>query len=361
MRGSIRFGGFLVFIGSLFLFFQYAHWAPFTQEQKAELIIAGGVILLGCFALALLSRWFIFNEVIHLVALVVGAGLVSLVLHSTEPDKWEDLSFFEFAGPFHQEQELVDHGQFALVAGIPSVEVSLPQSRITVTTADRPDYEIKVTTKAHAWSEARAKELAAEWQSKYQLEKTANGLSLKATEGVRRVWHSVSIYVDIVLPQSASYKVNLTSSNGRLTVEKMNATDIVLSTSNGAIELNRVQAQTIQVTSSNGKLEGNFSVGSSLVAKTRNGAVDFEIMPTASGRYDLRSSNGRINVELKRRDIGYAVSASTNNGRIRVDLPDFVTEIKEKKQMTGRTANFGSSEFQVELSAHTSNGSLTIK
>jgi DUF4097 and DUF4098 domain-containing protein YvlB len=361
MRGSIRFGGFLVFIGSLFLFLQYAHWAPLSQEEKANLIIAGGVILLGCFVLSLLSRWFILDEVIHLGALVVGAGLISLVLHTVDPDKWEEFSFFEFAGPIHHQQEQIDHGQFALTSEAPSIEVNLPQSRVTVTTADRPDYEIKIETKAHAWSEERAKELVAEWQSKYQLEKSANGLSLKTTAETGRFWQMVSISVEIVLPQSASYKLNLASRNGRLILEKLNATNIVLSTSNGAIALNQVRAQTVQMTSSNGKLEGSFSVGASLIAKTSNGAIDFEITPISSGRYELRSSNGRVSLELKRKDIGYAVSADTSNGRIRVELPGFATEVNEKKQVTGRTTNFASAEFQVDISTHTSNGNVTIK
>jgi hypothetical protein len=77
---SVRWGELFIFIGVLVLALQYIDWKAFAPIERADLVIAGGIVLLMCFVLALWSRSLLVDELIHLVALVVGALALGLIL-----------------------------------------------------------------------------------------------------------------------------------------------------------------------------------------------------------------------------------------------------------------------------------------
>jgi hypothetical protein len=79
---SVRWGELFIFIGVLVLALQYIDWKAFAPIERADLVIAGGIVLLMCFVLALWSRSLLVDELIHLVALVVGGARLGVDTHS---------------------------------------------------------------------------------------------------------------------------------------------------------------------------------------------------------------------------------------------------------------------------------------
>ena len=356
MRGSIRFGEFLIFLGALFLLWQYAPWDTFSALTRADLIIAGGIVLLACFLLALISRWFALDELIHIVALVIGAGLISLVIHTAGWD-WGDFSFIDCnGGPFSQERDDTYTHALSASAANPNIQVQVSNGRVDVETANRPDYEVRVHTCVRGWDFDHLKEILNQTYPKPELQE--DGFSLIQAKPSRGF--GMSARVEIILPQSASYKISIDSSNGRLVLENLLATDVNLSTTNGSITLTQVTAQSVKLHSTNGSLKGQLSAAS-LSATTTNGSVHLELTPTASGRYDLRTTNGSIELDLATQEIGYAVAADNTNGRIRVNLPHFAAQGQSRNHLSGQTANFASAPVQVSLTARTTNGSIEVR
>ncbi|MBI1743292.1 DUF4097 family beta strand repeat protein [Candidatus Acetothermia bacterium] len=359
MRGSIRFGEFLIFLGALFLFWQYAPWDIFSALDRADLIIAGGIGLLICFLLALVSRWFALDELIHIVALVIGAGLISLshdVIH-TANWSWGDFSFIDCSGgPFSQERDDTYTHALSANAANPNIQVQVLNGRVDVETANRPDYEVRIHTCVRGWDFDHLKEVLDQTYPKPELRE--DGFSFIQAKPSRGF--GMSANVEIILPQSASYKVSIDSSNGRLLLENLSATDLNLSTMNGSITLTHVAAQSVKLHSTNGSLKGQLSAAS-LAATTTNGGVHLELTPTASGRYDVRTTNGGIELDLATQAIGYAVAADNTNGRIRVNLPQFTTQGQSRNHLSGQTANFAAASIQVSLTVHTTNGSIEIR
>lgn len=359
MKGSIRFGELLIFIGSLFLFGQYAHSEALSEFMRADLIIVGGVGLLVCFGIAFVSRGFVLDEIVHIVALVIGAGLISLVVHRAE---WGDFAFFDWGGPFSQSRSDTYPGSFSIDAATPKIEIKLMNGRVRIETANRSDYELRVSTRVRGWDDSHLKEMLDQYYLKPTLRDDGFSLTQATQTEVRRRGYSISNEVEITLPQSASYKIAIDSTNGRLTLENVRATELVLRTTNGSIRTENVSAESVEMSSNNGSLRGDLHVGS-IAAKTTNGSIDLKLIPMADGSYVVTTTNGSIDLELEDKDAGYSVDADATNGRVRVELPGFNFQERSSKDrhILGRTDNFLTAEFQVDIRATTTNGSVKIE
>jgi hypothetical protein len=357
-RATIRWGEFLIFLGALFLFLPYAPWGNFSPAEQADLIIYGGIGLLVCFGIAYFSRWFVLDEIVHLGALVIGAGLITLVLHMA---KWEGLELGDLGGPFSQVRENDYSQTLSPTVTRPAIEVQIRNGEVRLRTdARRTDYTVRVRTRVRGWSDARMRELLDAWHTAPQLREDGLSLVQETSAPTRWGWYSVRTDVQIVLPQSPSYRVTLRSTNGRLRVEDLSATEIVLTTTNSSIIVERVTAQSVNMRSTNGSLRGTLDVAN-FTGTTTNGSIDLTLTPTTSGRYQLRTTNGRIGLELPHPGAGYAIAADVSNGRVSVKLRNFQAAEQSRRRVRGETAHFSAAAVQVRIEASTTNGSIEIK
>lgn len=212
---------------------------------------------------------------------------------------------------------------------------------------------------------------------------TENGVSVK-TQFPSRTWGKIEINI----PKHLSH-LDIITTNGKCELVDITADSIESNTSNGKICLYNCQSKTIQAVTSNGKILASettsafadFSTSNGKIeiehckfnkldAKTSNGSIvldGIDKMDSAEGSYNLRTSNGKIVIELNdSSELGCMIDATTSLGSISVELPQlnyFVDKKSFSMQSSAqiKSANFDTVENKVFINAHTSNSSISIE
>lgn len=130
--------------------------------------------------------------------------------------------------------------------------------------------------------------------------------------------------------------------NGKVTASGFD-TSLKLYSDNGGVVVRDVSGP-LELKSDNGSIRAERISGSSVVARSDNGAVslDFSQVPDL---VDTVSDNGRVTIELPAGTSRYAVSASADNGNVSVDVPrsdDSPHTVKARSdngEVTVRSAN----------------------
>ncbi|OGO76811.1 MAG: hypothetical protein A2Y23_09050 [Clostridiales bacterium GWB2_37_7] len=216
----------------------------------------------------------------------------------------------------------------------------------------------------------------------FKVSQTDNSLSFK-TQFPSRTWGKIEIFV----PKHLS-NLKILTTNGKCELIDITVDNIESNTSNGKICLTNCQSKTIGAITSNGKIitsgttaafadlstsNGKIEIESckfdKLDAKTSNGSIILDgiyKMSSAEGNYNLRTSNGKISIELNNSETsGCMIDATTSLGSISVDLPQlnyFVDKKSFSMQSTAqiKSANFDSLSDKIIIHAHTSNSSIVV-
>lgn len=125
--------------------------------------------------------------------------------------------------------------------------------------------------------------------------------------------------VDYEITVPRGLPLRIASDNGTVTISNIDA-DVIVDTDNGRMELELI-AGTVRLASDNGNIVGHALDAETIIAETRNGRIELEVT-TAPSSVIASSRNGRIELTLPDVDGGYAVNASTDNGRITVGVVD---------------------------------------
>lgn len=119
--------------------------------------------------------------------------------------------------------------------------------------------------------------------------------------------------------------VDLSTSNGRIEMQRVTADTVVLHTSNGAITGWGVTSPSVDLRTSNGRIEVSFAEApDSVRARTSNGRIEI-LVPSGSGPYrvDASASNGRTQIDVDTsRSAELEMDLSTSNGNIFVRYAD---------------------------------------
>jgi hypothetical protein len=157
--------------------------------------------------------------------------------------------------------------------------------------------------------------------------------------------------VNLYLPTSIlDYSLDLATSNGNISLSGIpELQDVELSTSNGDIIINQLDANMIDLSTSNGKIELSDVISTTNInGKTSNGRIILDNVKgvdldfgTSNGRItadliecenlELSSSNGEVNVEVIGTNDDYKIRLATSNGDrvlndIKVDQNNFNTD-----------------------------------
>jgi DUF4097 and DUF4098 domain-containing protein YvlB len=222
---------------------------------------------------------------------------------------------------------------------------------ITINGADVTDCNLTATIVARATTEEKARMLAEE-EVEVTLKSSGNGLVVIIDRPKYMRNRSVSVSLDVTIPNKADLKLN---------------------THNGSVKITDITGQ-IDATTHNGKINAEKVTGTTELF-THNGAV---VCQDISGDTKLRSHNGRIKASYSESappvcdislishnggidltappDYSAVVEVSTHNGSIDTNLPITLIGKISKSKLKGK---IGKGEGKLYIETH--NGSIDIR
>lgn len=353
---TVRFGGFLIFVGVLVLSLQYLNWSAFTPLQRADFVIAGGLALLLCFAVAFWSRSLLVDEIVHLFALVVGAAMLGLIISGSGAVDWAN-----WAGPVRAEKTLSFDGSFAADVTEPSITLQLTNGDANVQVWDRDTYQIVVRARARGWSQNDAEKALERADLQPRLSATGIVFTVpRAPLGFSRV----EAEVDVFLPESRYAELRVETLNGSLDISTPVITDrAFLKTLNGRITVMGLMArQSAILDTLNGRISGTLMASEAQVS-TANGEIELDL-GSLDGRYRLSALNGHISLRVAPDPLsntGYSVTAKSLFGSVDVRLPEFTFSEQDHRRVEGATSNFTTAATKITIQANTTNGRIQIR
>ena len=221
---------------------------------------------------------------------------------------------------------------------------------ITIEGADVTDCNLTATIVTRAATDEEAEELSD--QIKVTLVPSGNRLTLKIDRPMRLINKSVSVSLDVDVPNQTS--LELITHNGAVRIADITG-DINATTHNGKATAENVSGTTVLKTHN-----GNVScrgVSGDADLHTHNGGVVTVYSEEAPSVCDVSivTHNGGINFTAPP-DFSARVEASTHNGSVHTDLPITVTGKVSKSKLTG---TIGTGEGKLRLETH--NGSIKIR
>lgn len=355
MRSSaVRLGEFFIFIGVFVLALQYIDWDAFASIEQADLVLTAGIVLLICFVVALWSRSMLLDELIHLVALIVGAAVLGLLVSRSSTSTW----VVKVIGPERAEKTLTRDGTLDPQAATLSITLDLQNGSATVQTWENERFQITITARARAWSSQEAQRLIDSVTLEPTLSQTE--ISFHAPRVSFGPLSSFETDIQLLLPRGRVYELKLTSFNGAINVHEINAATVDLNATNGHVKLNTLTAQHAKIQTTNGSIEGKLSASQATIT-TANGSIDL-IVGSVTGSYELSTFNGSIELDVPDDPyIGYAISAQSMVSRVRLQIPNFVFRRGERRHVEGQTNNFQTAPTQITITAMTTTGSIEIR
>ncbi|MEJ2648956.1 MAG: DUF4097 family beta strand repeat-containing protein [Sedimentisphaerales bacterium] len=249
-----------------------------------------------------------------------------------------------------------------------SFETVTHNGSIDLLGSDVTDCNVIATITGYASTVEAAEDLVE--RTKLNFEQTENRLVLKINRPQNLINRSVSVSLDIILPEETN--LDLQSHNGGIDIKSITGTTNAMS-HNGGIYMENITGKT-RATSHNGRVfVKNISGPTKL--ETHNGAVDAE---NISGDIDFLSHNGRVKAVFSENaepdsnitmvthnggidltpppDYSARVDISTHNGSLNIGLPVTISGDVSKGHLVG-TVRDGKGRKKLE----THNGSIDIR
>jgi hypothetical protein len=347
--GAIGFGGFLLGLGAGYLVFRELNLA--VNSLAWILMIIGATIILSA-----LIRYASPNLGIHRIVGGLAGGLV-FALFLTQ-------GFNFFSGVFTVNSFLPYSATEVKTYTGPSPNDSLYlrlgsiNGQITLSTWDQPEYSIEATIIARGATQAEAdanlaalnKELIKDEESAQQK------LSLLYTSNLLNNPYQINVVVR--LPASSTLDLDLTSSNGAITLANINGDSVVIHTSNAALQLDNVRVNTLRASTSNGAVTG--TVDASICSlETSNARINLQILSMTSGAYTLDTSNGAVNLTVGAA-ASYRLDASTSNGDVTFNLPNLTYTRDTRTSKIAQTVDYDTAATKITVNIQTSNSDVII-
>lgn len=180
--------------------------------------------------------------------------------------------------------------------------------------------------------------------SKSAAETRLNGLSTKISEQEGALRVEAQFSSQTISNESIAYEIQIPE-----------GVDVMVRTSNGGITVLGIKG-ILNLETSNGTIEITSEVGpEEITARTSNGRIILYAVPNG-GVYDLRTSNGAINITLPEA-AGVKVDLGTSNGNINLGPGQWLLE---GGQISARSAQATRGDGSLRLRAITSNGNILI-
>lgn len=151
--------------------------------------------------------------------------------------------------------------------------------------------------------------------------------------------------------------VHAVTSNGGIVARGIEGNVDVVS-SNGAIDMERVGAAVIKAVTSNGRIRVVQARGSDVMLRSSNGTIELRLLSVPdTPAISVTTSNGDVTVELPH-TIGAKLQMRTTNGRVDANLKDgMAKDFRSSRHSVTATLNDGAGSVDVE----STNGSVTLQ
>jgi hypothetical protein len=350
-RGAIGFGGFLLGLGVGYLILR--EYSLTVNSIAWVLIIIGMAVVLST-----LLRWSSpGNEYNGVVGGLAGGLVFALIL--TQGVTF--LSGIGSIGNFNMPYTATERKTYSgtSLKDLVYLRLGAMNGGITLTTWDKEEYSIDATITARGATQKEADDNLANLGKDIIKEETDNlqKLTLIYTSPIL-INNPYQITLDVKLPASAKIDLDLTASNGGVTVGNVRGGSIVIYTSNGPLRLNDVRADSLRGSSSNGPLTGTVEAATCTLS-TSNGPIDLTVPSTISGVYSLSTSNGNVDVTVGATAY-YKVDASTSNSDVTFSLPNLTYTRDTRTSKAAMTNGYDSADLRIELNIQTSNGRVIV-
>ncbi|MFN4218740.1 MAG: DUF4097 family beta strand repeat-containing protein, partial [Candidatus Bipolaricaulia bacterium] len=261
-------------------------------------------------------------------------------------------------GPVRVEKAFSFDGTLDPNAATLTVILDLQNGSATVQTWENESFQIKITARARAWSSSEAQRLIDSVMLNPKLSPTE--ISFRAPRVSFGPLSSLETDIQLLVPRGRVYELKLSSLNGAINVQEINAATVDLNATNGRIRANTLTAQHAKFQTANGSISGKLSASQATIS-TANGSIDL-ILGGVTGTYELSTFNGSIELDVPDDpQIGYAISAQSVTSRVRVQIPNFVFRSQERRHVEGETNNFQNAPTKITITASTTNGSIEIR
>jgi DUF4097 and DUF4098 domain-containing protein YvlB len=179
---------------------------------------------------------------------------------------------------------------------------------------------------------------------------------------VARDQHNASASIKLHVPKNRQYKLVIRTTNGNIRINDIEALTGDIVTTNGKILFGDFKGETLRFHSTNGRISGDLSA-EGCEATTVNGRIEIELDGTPGGNYQLRTTNGRIELGVPSA-WPCMIEARSNWGSIDIDLDNLTYHERttssaggNKRIRASRTGQGNASELRLL----TSNGSIKIR
>jgi len=160
-----------------------------------------------------------------------------------------------------------------------------------------------------------ARELAA--RANPEIKRDGSRVSVRIPETEEWLENNLLIHLEVSIPSGV--QVDVKNDTGRVKAENMRA-DLTIAGSMGTIELQEISGN-IEVVSETGRVRV-FEPGGDLVARTNTGSIEVSSERPLSGKYELKSNTGMVNLQLPE-ESDLVINAECRTGGVSVvGLPD---------------------------------------
>jgi DUF4097 and DUF4098 domain-containing protein YvlB len=351
-RGAIGFGGFLLGLGLGYLLFREFN---LTLNNAAWVLIILGVAIVLSAVIRAVSP----GLGLHRIVGGLAGGLIFALFLT------QGISFFTGVIGVNNgflPYSTTDVKTYTGASTPDSVYLRLGamNGEITLTTWDKQEYSIVSTITARGTTQKDADDNLANLGKDLAKVETASQQSLTLVyNSPILINNPYQINVEVKLPANAKLDLDLTSSNGIVTVNNVNGGSVTIHTSNGALRLNNLKADTLRGSTSNGPITGTFDA-TNCDLETSNGPLTIQIPSTTSGKYSFHTSNGNADVTVGS-TAEYRLDASTSNGEVTFSVPSFTYSRDTRTSKAGQTVDYDSAQTKISVTVETSNGSVTVR
>lgn len=348
-RRGLGFGGFLVGLG--------VGWIIFTSVDVSSrilawlLIAAGGAIV----ATALLSYISPGFRLTGVAASVVAGLVIALVFTSGFGIFWPGPTN---GGPYPYSKEEPRSYSGVATAEKLLFQVESINGQIDVSTWEKDEFSIELTVKARGATESEAQSNLEKVDTSIDERLVQGRLELTLTIDVPRLtWNRVSVDVTVTLPADAVVDLDVETTNGAISLARLNGGTLKFRTTNGVLSFDKTEAITIRGSTTNGRIEGDVEA-ESLIVDTTNGVIELIIPSLRSGEYDLETTNGNVDIKVVPSDaVGFNLDVSTSVSTVTFDLPNLNYDLNTARHKRAQTEGYEDKPIRISIDASTTNGS----
>jgi DUF4097 and DUF4098 domain-containing protein YvlB len=349
--GTIGFGGFLLGLGAGYIVLREMNLA--VNSLAWIMIIIGATIILSA-----LIRYASPNLGIHRVVSGLAGGLVFALFLT------QGLNIFSGVvniGTGYLPYTATEVKTYTGATPQDSVYLRLASinGKITTSTWDNDEYSIEATIVARGATQAEADSNLAALNKELTKDETTAQQKLTLVYSSNTLTNPYQINVVVKLPASAKLDLELTTSNGGITLENADCGEVVAHTSNAALQLQNVKADSIRASTSNGAISGAVDAPVCELT-TSNAKIDLQITSQTSGTYTLSTSNAQVDVTVPQ-NAAYKLTATTSNGDVTFDIPNLTYTTNTRTSKTAQTTNYDAAQTKITVNIQTSNADVDIQ